>query len=98
MKYTLKKRRKLKIWVTEVVCNLLMNNKQIEATEILCDRGASSMCCLLAIHTLFAEPFYNLTGEKASRLSADCKRLSCSNTTRTILQFCNSTLGCFLFF
>lgn len=42
MKYTLKT-KKIKIWVTEVVCNLLMNNlttNKFKQFQILCDRGA----------------------------------------------------------
>lgn len=96
MKYTLKT-KKIQIWVTEVVCNLLMNNlttnkfKQLKSSvteeHTVCAVSWPSIHCL---HNLFTTSL-----EKSlSWLSADCKCLSCSNTTHcTILQFYNSVLG-----
>lgn len=97
MKYTLKKVRKLKIWVTEVVCNLLMNNLTTnQFQQLIASVTEEHTACAVSwplvhcLHNLFTTSLE----KRLSWLLADCKRLSCSNAT---LQFYSSIVVHFFF-
>lgn len=96
---TLLKVRRLKIWVTVVVCNLLMNNlttnksKQLKSSvteeQTVCAVSRPSMHCLHNVFTISLE-------KSLSWLSADCKCLFCSSTSHCpVLLFYNSMFGYF---
>lgn len=85
--------------MTEVVCNLLMNNVTTNKFKQL-KSSVTEEHTVCAVSWPFIHCLHNLFTTSLAKKLLDCQQaanVSPAATHCTILQFLNSTLGCFLF-